>query len=128
RRTHTLRQALHPPYGYRSGAFAAAYDLSRASNLGEDERKELRTLLDWFEANLDNPSRLTVSRHPLADESAISCLRISANEHISKLRQLVGLVSVSGIAVDELRTMRPGYVVYEDEHQVVALPFADTPR
>jgi hypothetical protein len=33
----------------------------------------------------------------------------------------------AGLATHELTTTRPGYVVWEDKHQVVALPFADTP-
>jgi hypothetical protein len=118
----------HPPYGHRSGVFATAYDIWRDGHLNEGERDELRSLLDWFEAHLAVPSRLALSRHPRAKETAISWVRASAEEHVRKLRRLVSLVSATGIAVDELRTMRPGYVVYEDAHQVVALPFADTPR
>lgn len=30
------------------------------------------------------------------------------------------------IGVEMLREGRPGYVVYEDEHQVVAYPFSET--
>jgi hypothetical protein len=118
----------HPPYGHRTGVFATAYALLRSSGLGDSERKELRALLDWFKANLSIPSRLAVSQHPRATESAISWMRASADAHMRKLRRLVVLVSASGIAVEELRTARPGYVVYQDDHQVVALPFADTPR
>jgi hypothetical protein len=40
----------------------------------------------------------------------------------------VKLVESAGIEIEELRTTRPGYLVYEDRHQVVALPFTDTPR
>lgn len=52
----------------------------------------------------------------------------SAQEHLIHLRRLAALTEVGGTVVDESRTTRPGYVVYEDAHQVVALPFADTPR
>ena len=55
-------------------------------------------------------------------------MRGSALEHIAHLRRLVTLVEAAGIEVDELRTNRPGYVVYQDDQQVVALPFADTPQ
>jgi hypothetical protein len=55
-------------------------------------------------------------------------MRVSAHEHLNHLRKLAALIESAGIGVDELRTDRPGYVVYADEHQVVALPFADTPR
>jgi hypothetical protein len=120
--------ARHLPYGHRSGVFAAAYEICREPIAGNSEREELRALLGWFESNLAIPDRLTASRHPRAKESAISWVRASAREHTRKLRRVAAIVSATGIAVDELHTTRPGYVVYQDDHQVVALPFSDTPR
>jgi hypothetical protein len=56
-------------------------------------------------------------------------MRVSARGDTSRLRRLTALLKHAGLAADELRTRRPGYVVYRDDHhQVVALPFADTPR
>jgi len=57
----------------------------------------------------------------------LSWIRASAQEHLNRLRRLAALAEAGGSVIDELRTTRPGYVVYEDAHQVVALPFADTP-
>jgi hypothetical protein len=54
-------------------------------------------------------------------------MRVSARGHTSRLRRLTALLKHAGLAADELRSRRPGYVVYRDDHQV-ALPFADTPR
>jgi hypothetical protein len=39
------------------------------------------------------------------------------------VRSLCELLEHKGIAVTELRTEKPGYVVYQDEYQVVAMPF-----
>jgi hypothetical protein len=39
------------------------------------------------------------------------------------MRELVALLEHKAIALEELRTERPGYVVYEDEFQVAAMPF-----
>jgi hypothetical protein len=108
--------------------FTAAYEICRGPTSGEGEREELHALLAWFEANLAIPDRLTASRYPRAKETAISWVRASAGEHTRKLRRVAAIVSATGVAVDELRTSRPGYVVYEDPHQVVALPFSDTSR
>jgi hypothetical protein len=118
----------HPPYGYRTGVFKAAYTLWRRDVLARPKQDELRTLLDWFNDHLAKPARLTRSQHPRAKNTAVSWVRASAHEHIAQLRRLVTLVEAGGIEVDELQTKRPGYVVYEDDQQVVALPFADTPR
>ena len=35
---------------------------------------------------------------------------------------------IKDVVVEELKTDRPGYIVFEDEFQVAAIPFADTPR
>jgi hypothetical protein len=118
----------HPPYGHRTGVFQVAYELGRQNGLVEPGCSELRSILDWFSAHLAKPERFTRSRYPRAKNTAISWIRSSAIEHTRKLRQLVKLVESAGIEVEELRTTRPGYLVYEDRHQVVALPFTDTPR
>jgi hypothetical protein len=39
------------------------------------------------------------------------------------MRELVALLEHKSLAVEELRTERPGYLVYEDEYQVAAMPF-----
>lgn len=49
-------------------------------------------------------------------------MRMSATEHVSRMRE-VTLLEHKDLAVKELRTDRPGYIVYEDEHQVAAIPF-----
>jgi hypothetical protein len=118
----------HPPYGHRTGIFQAAYAISREGGLEAVEHQKLLDLLQWFRDNLAEPDRLSVSRHPRADETAISWMKTSAREHVAQLRLVVTLITSTGLVVDQLRTMRPGYVVYEDDHQVVALPFADTRR
>jgi hypothetical protein len=123
-----VTQNRHPPYGHRSGVLQAAYRLRRQNALAESDRIELQNLLDWFKESLAIPARFTASRYPRAQETAISWVRASAHEHVARLRRLSEIVRSSGIAVEELRTKRPGYVVYEDEHRVVALPFADTPN
>ena len=118
----------HPPYGYRTGVFQAAYGLWRRNILARPEQAELRALLDWFNDHLAKPARLTRSQRHHARNTAVSWVRASALEHIAQLRRLATLVEASGIQVEVLQTKRPGYVVYQDHQQVVALPFADTPR
>jgi len=118
----------HPPYGHRSGVFAVAYKLSRENELGEADGEELRVLLDWFNDNLAVPKRFAASRNPRAQGTAISWVRASAHQHVTRLRRLAVLIDAAGLIVEEVRTRRPGYVLYEDVHQVVALPFGDTPR
>ena len=49
----------------------------------------------------------------------------SAREHIARAYEMVCLLEQNGVYVQAIKTRRPGYIVYQDEHQVVAEPFAD---
>ena len=73
------------------------------------------------------PSRFSLSARPHAKAQALSWFRDSAAEHIRQIREYQQILEIYGVSVEALRTARPGYIVYEDEHQVVAYPFADTP-
>ena len=118
----------HPPYGHRTGLFQIAYAMRREEVLDGTVQEELRALLRWFEENLARPERFTRSRYPRAQNTAVCWIRAGAHEHLRRLRQLAALLEAIDIPIAELRTGRPGYVVYRDAAQVVALPFADTPR
>ena len=94
--------------------------------MGAADEKQLNQILHWFEDNLAEPERLALSSKPRRKAQAISWFRDGAKEHIVRMRELRTLLDSYGITVDMLRERRPGYVVYEDEHQVVAYPFSET--
>ena len=105
------------------GIFSALYDLEDRGELREGEVEWFRESERWLNKNLRRPSRLAWSARPNAPERALSWFRDTAIEHVSRVRSLCELLEHKGIAVTELRTEKPGYVVYEDEYQVVAMPF-----
>jgi len=119
-----ITSARHPPYGHRTGIFAAAYELTRQPD--SQYADELSILLQWFADNLPAPDKLTRSRHPRAGETAISWIKDTAFEHIEKIRELTSLLEMNGVRCEMISTDRPGYVVYEDAFQIAALPFSDT--
>ncbi|GAA2829950.1 hypothetical protein [Aminobacter aminovorans] len=124
-----VTHSTHEPFGHRSGLFKIAYALRRELPAEAPFAADLAEQLLWFEANMAVPTRFSTSRHPGAQESALSWVKAGAHEHVRRLRLLVSLVEAVGhLKIVELRTMRPGYVFFEDDHQVIALPFADTPR
>jgi hypothetical protein len=124
-----VTHSTHPPFGHRSGLFKVAYKLRGTWPSETPRLEEMAEQLSWFEANLAIPTRFSTSRQPRARETAISWIKSGAIEHVRRLRLLVALVEEIGdVAIEEVRTDRPGYVVFEDGHQIVALPFADTPR
>ena len=105
------------------GIFTALYALERQGQLESYELAWFREVEDWFNRNLKRPDRLAWSTRPNAPERAITWLKMSADEHVRNMRQLMALLDQKGVPVEELRTEKPGYIVYEDAHQVAAIPF-----
>lgn len=99
---------------FQAAALAVEWHDIRGSD--EDHLDELRL---WFNDNLEKPSsfgRSTVRR-------GICWFKTEATEHISRIWEMVHILERNGIYVKQIRTDRPGYVIYEDEWQLVAEPF-----
>ena len=92
-------------------------------------RARLAEALAWLDANLPKPSRFNRSTSKGAyrrETAGLSWLKDTAHEAIAHMRTIAKSLSATGQPVTMLTTDRPGYVVYEDELQIVAEPFADT--
>lgn len=110
------------------GVFAVAYELVDDVSVPEYLRTEMRKTLDWFKSNLPVPDQFARSRRPHRLDKGICWFKSSATECMSHVRYLVHLVSEEHVIVRELVTEVPGYAIYEDDFQVVAEPFATTPK
>jgi hypothetical protein len=111
-----------------NGVFSVLYDLESNGELADHELSWFRELESWFNQHLARPERLSWSARPNAPERAITWLKISASEHVQRMRELASLLEHKDIPVQELRTDRPGYIIYEDEYQVAAVPFTGEAR
>lgn len=120
---------LNESSGLRDGFFSAAYALSRDAGLDEHHVTALHEALDWFELNLEEPNRLNRTKSKGFYRRAtkgVSWFKPTAEKHIRRARELARLLEEHGFHVEVLKTDQPGYVVYEDENQVVAEPFRST--
>ena len=120
---------VHPDSGVEEGLFRLACRLCDDGDVPEAERQRLAKLLTWFGQNLPVPDRFNRSRSKGYDRRAtkgIAWLRDSAREHCARMFQLKEILEELGHRVSVIHDSRAGYVVYQDEHQVVAEPFADT--
>lgn len=115
-----------PDSGRRQGLFQALADLDHDGVLAPHEIDLYDEVYEWFKANLRKPKSFARSSKPHAKKVALSWFKGSATEHISRMRVLAHILDSHGIAVDMIQTARPGYVVYEDDHQVAAEPFSET--
>ena len=113
--------------GRRQGLFQALADLDDSGLLQGPHQDVYQELRDWFRHHLKQPSSFARAARPHAKKVALSWFKDSAVEHIRQMRRMSALLAEHEVAVQVLRTKRPGYVVYEDEHQVAAEPFSDTP-
>jgi hypothetical protein len=106
------------------GVFCEAFALRDNGSLSEEE-KELARLLDWFDANLETPTKFARVKKPLhrAKKVAICWFKETATKHIVKIKGFLDLLSHHGAVVSQIETRKPGYITYEDEFQVAAMPF-----
>ena len=97
------------------------------SVLAELHRLEEEGELLSHEADRFRESENWLARHlPRADapEEAVRWLRVTASEPVSCMRALAAILETRGIPVQEMLTNNPGEIVYEDDHQVAAVPFS----
>ena len=112
--------------GHRKGIFAALGVFKKDSNVSTNDYEKYRELAEWFNENLDMPTKFNRSSRKHAQPKALSWYKDTATDHINKTREVAGLLEKYGTSVTMLRTNRPGYVVYESASQIVAEPFNDT--
>jgi hypothetical protein len=108
-------QEIHVEEGIFQAA-ARAIDWEMITGTDADELNVLRT---WFNENLEKPASFGRGKLSLG----ICWFKVAAFEHIARIWQMVRILERHGIYVKKIRTDKPGYVVYEDEWQLVAEPF-----
>jgi hypothetical protein len=97
-------------------AAALALEWRQITGSDADQLNELRA---WFNENLEKPTSFGRDKLRLG----ICWFKTGAAEHISRIWEMVETLERNGIYVKKIRTDRPGYVIYEDEWQLVAQPF-----
>jgi len=119
----------HPDTGVQEGIFEAAYSLEEDAATSPADRQLLKELLAWFNINLARPPRFnktTSKGYYRRTTAGVSWLKSAAAEHVSKMRALAAILEQNGYLVCQITTDRPGYVVFEDDHQVVAELFRES--
>jgi len=118
-----------PDSGKRSGIFHAARLLTDNPETEGYLLEAMKKVLMWFADNLEVPSRFNKSKskgYYRKVPKGISWFRDDSNTCILKAFELKALIEEAGIPITLIKTDKPGYIVYEDEHQIVAEPFKDT--
>ena len=103
------------------GIFQAVAWVMEWQEITGSEADELNELRSWFAENLKRPTSFGRDKLPLG----ICWFKSSSTEHISRIWEMVNILERNGIFVKKIRTDRPGYVIYEDELQLVAEPYRE---
>ena len=121
-----VTHAIDEDSGKRRGVFQAVADLVEANELLDHELEGLLSIRKWFSQHLDAPDRFSRSQKRHAAPKAISWYKSSANEYISRMHAMCRILNEHGVRTEMITSARPGYVVFEDDHQIAAVPFAET--
>lgn len=109
----------------RHGVFQAAYFLLHSNDMYLYDRQRLEELWDWFRRNLSSPGLYKQRGHT---KHIICWFKPTANEHLGRMHEMIGILELYDIHVSQVKNCRPGYVVYEDDHQVAVMPFGKLVR
>lgn len=115
----------------REGFFRAAYELRYSESLDKHTSNRLEHLLDWFDTHLIIPDKFHRSKSKAAryrDTRGLSWFKGGENESLDKAFELSSLLNEVGYSIETIKSKRIGYIIYEDNFQVVAEPFTDTQR
>ena len=101
------------------GIFQAVAHALEWQNITGSDATELNELRAWFSDNLEKPTSFGRDKLRLG----ICWFKTGSTEYISRIWEIVQILERNGIYVKKIRTDKPGYVIYEDDWQLVAEPF-----
>ncbi|MCL8023775.1 hypothetical protein [Nocardioides bruguierae] len=108
--------------GIHVGAFGLVNMLFNRGLLSPGDAALRRERLDWFNAAFANPEDRVpgiFTRYP----RAVSWFNRASSAHlIEAMGPHCDILDRHGIAWEQVQSMRPQHVVYEDEHQILVAP------
>ncbi|MGY4988043.1 hypothetical protein [Streptomyces nigrescens] len=116
--------ATRSPRGHFPGIFSLANGLAREGKLSDEQYRFWRAGNDWYDAHYPNPSHTdpTVydsSRNP----GAVAWFKATAVHLIERVDGYLQLLAAHEVACERVESTDPGRIVYEDEVQVVVVPW-----
>jgi hypothetical protein len=105
--------------GVEQGIFQAVARAVEWKTITGADADKLDSLRTWFNENLEKPTSFGRGKLSLG----ICWFKMAATDHITRIWQMVHILERHGIYVKKIKTSKPGYLIYEDEWQVVAEPF-----
>lgn len=106
---------------YNLGLFQAMNQARHSDNAQPWALEVMKDIGGWFNDHLDEPTcfELPLKRGAQAE---ICWFKPNANDHIQNMHDLKNALEACGVHVDVLTTRDVGQILYEDDHQVAAIP------
>ena len=110
-----------------AGLFCAAFDLLDEMDVVNEDYATLADLMGWFREHLKGPFEDRM-RSSWRARRAISWFKPNAHEHLSRAWEMATILERNNVAIRMIKARNAGYILYEDEAQIFAEPFADIRR
>ncbi len=104
-----------------TGFLAAAQHLHEEGMLEKEVHKILLQNLLWIEEHL--PKRPDFPQNQNEPSSPMSWLKDTSTQHLKAMQNIQEILEQNDILVEVLEVDNPGKIIYEDEWQIVAMPF-----
>lgn len=115
--------------GQFTGVFGLVNNLAREGRLSEEREAFRRRGNRWFDAAYTDPSTVDPSVYDdTVNPGAAAWFKPSATHLLARVPGYLEILSAHGVECRLLRSADPGRVVYEDDVQIVVVPYARSRR
>ena len=105
-----------------TGVFQAIKFLINDEQTFDYDRQRLKEIRGWFNLELERPKKFNKHSNRHKTEIAISWFKDSATKHIEKMYDMIPIFENYNLQIKIIKRGNPGYIVYQDEFQVVTMP------
>ncbi|MFD9893917.1 hypothetical protein ACFWY9_31605 [Amycolatopsis sp. NPDC059027] len=109
--------------GVFPGIFKLVNGLAKAGKLTAQQEAFRRENNDWYDAAYTNPTDVDPSTYDWNhNPGAVAWFKPTATHLLARVDGYLEILSTHNVPYERLESDTPGKIVYEDAHQVIAVP------
>ncbi|MFF3772073.1 hypothetical protein [Streptomyces sp. NPDC002232] len=111
--------------GHFTGVFGLVNNLARDGRLSDEQESFRRSNNSWYDAAYTDPSTVDPQVYDgKVNPGAAAWFKSSATHLIARVSGYLEILSAHGVDCQTVRSADPGRIVYEDDVQIVVVPYA----